>query len=251
MATGYVLTHRKIWRSNHFKKEPFTEREAFIWMVCEASWEDRETLITGELCKISRGELCHSIRHMALEWGWQKSKVHRFLCKLKSGTVIGTRLERGSVVISICNYDEYQDISKQGGTQIGTANGTILKKDIKTYSKKEKIYKKEKGFSDAFNAFWNECPKKVAKLEASKAFEKATRVTTPDAITAAMKRAAKKWLDDGTDKQYIPHPSTWLNRGCYLDEDTQPSPEPDDYYTRKLKELGANEQPNVIQLRSS
>ena len=70
---------------------------------------------------------------------------------------------------------------------------------------------------NAFDQFWKIYPKKIAKKEARKAFEK----IAPDAhllerMLAAVQtqKRSKQWQD----KQYIPNPATWLRRGQWEDE---------------------------------
>lgn len=101
-----------------------------------------------------------------------------------------------------------------------------LKKD-----KKLKNDKEDKGraspYSDAFTVWWDVYPRKAGKLKAAKAYEaaasriKAERSCDPlDAygrlLDAVVEFAAS---DKGRgDKQFIPHPTTWLNEGRYDDD---------------------------------
>lgn len=71
-----------------------------------------------------------------------------------------------------------------------------------------------------FELFWAAYPKKKAKKAAWEAFKK----VNPDEelfkrIMEAIGRArtSQEWLKDGG--QYIPHPATWLNGGCWDDEE--------------------------------
>jgi uncharacterized protein YdaU (DUF1376 family) len=73
---------------------------------------------------------------------------------------------------------------------------------------------KRAGVSDPnFQDFWSAYPRKAGKAAAERAWAKAMRVTTAEAIGAALRAA--KWPDD---PQYIPHPATWLNQGRWDDE---------------------------------
>lgn len=71
----------------------------------------------------------------------------------------------------------------------------------------------------AFDAFWQAYPKKVAKLDALKAFKRA-RLKNGDfeAAMAALESAKQsdQWLRD--DGKYIPHPATWLRKRRFEDE---------------------------------
>lgn len=67
-----------------------------------------------------------------------------------------------------------------------------------------------------FDTFWRAYPKKVGKLEAQRAWHKATRTgaTVGTVLTAlAWQKASDQWR-----RGYIPNPSTYLNQGRWMDE---------------------------------
>ncbi|WP_202905619.1 hypothetical protein [Cypionkella psychrotolerans] len=87
---GTVNIARDIWRNTAFKSQPFTEREAFVWLIMEASYKAREKRVGNVTVSLVRGQLVASIRFMADAWGWQKSTVDRFLKRLENRDMIGT-----------------------------------------------------------------------------------------------------------------------------------------------------------------
>lgn len=73
---------------------------------------------------------------------------------------------------------------------------------------------------ERFETFWKAYPRKVSKDAARKAFakRKPTEELLNNMIGAiAKQRLSDQWVKDGG--QYIPHPSTWLNNGSWMDED--------------------------------
>jgi len=70
----------------------------------------------------------------------------------------------------------------------------------------------------AFDLFWKLYPLKKGKEDAKKAFERALKKTTVEAILAAV--ADQIGWEDWTkeDGKFIPHPATWLNAGRWSDE---------------------------------
>lgn len=80
-----------------------------------------------------------------------------------------------------------------------------------------------------FEQFWAECPRKVGKGAARKAWIKAIKRADPAEIAEAMTAHAQHWRDSGTEERFVPHPSTWLNEDRWLDELRAPPPadEPD------------------------
>jgi hypothetical protein len=65
----------------------------------------------------------------------------------------------------------------------------------------------------AFEEFWLHYPRKIGKLAAEKAWRKAIKSTDPYTIIAAVKSYAFP-----ADRQFVPHPATWLNAGRWMDE---------------------------------
>lgn len=121
---GVFAVDRGLFEHPMFADESLTEREAWMWLVSEAAWKDRPRRIGSVVVHLRRGQLAASIRFMAEAWGWSKSKVGRFLDRLKTGTMIGHETGHGVSIITICNYDKYQRVSLPEGTIIGTETGT-------------------------------------------------------------------------------------------------------------------------------
>lgn len=115
-VSGTVNISRDIWRDTAFKAQPFTEREAFVWMIMEASYKARDRRVGNVSVHLERGQLASSIRFMADAWDWQKSTVDRFLKRLENRDMIGTDSGTGVNVITICKYDEYQSKPNESGT---------------------------------------------------------------------------------------------------------------------------------------
>lgn len=75
----------------------------------------------------------------------------------------------------------------------------------------------------SFAEFWQVYPRKVGKDAARKSWGNAVkRATIPD-IMAALARQV--WP---VDRQFIPHPSTWLNQGRWQDDPLAAAPAPTD-----------------------
>ena len=113
---GNVNISRGIFTDEAFKGQPLTEREAFVWLVMEASWKSRVKHVGNEIFSLQRGQLAASVRFMANAWGWEKSTVDRYLKRLKKRDMIGTVSGTGCNLITICNYNKYQGGEKAIGT---------------------------------------------------------------------------------------------------------------------------------------
>jgi hypothetical protein len=120
-VSGFYLLHRG-WRSNPvFQDEPCSEREAWVWLIEEAAWQDRRQRIGKVIVSVKRGQLAVSTRFLAEAWGWAHSKARRFLERLEKEAMIDTAADTGVTIVTICNYERYQSPEFSGDTDAGTA----------------------------------------------------------------------------------------------------------------------------------
>ncbi|AWJ91430.1 hypothetical protein Sp245p_16425 (plasmid) [Azospirillum baldaniorum] len=106
--SGFYLMHRG-WQDNPvFNDEPFSRRDAWVWLVETANYADGVWGAKGKTVRLQRGQLCRSIRDMAATWKWDRSKVSRFIARLVSDDMIRYTADDGVCLITICNYDRYQ-----------------------------------------------------------------------------------------------------------------------------------------------
>jgi DNA-binding transcriptional MocR family regulator len=116
--SGYFQMARGWMENEFFSAEPFTDREAWIWIIEQAAWRPGKVRIKGTIIDLQRGDLSFSVRFLAEKWRWSKSRVDRFLKRLaaenmistrsKNGTTAGHQAGQGQSVITICNYEKYQ-----------------------------------------------------------------------------------------------------------------------------------------------
>jgi hypothetical protein len=73
-----------------------------------------------------------------------------------------------------------------------------------------------------FELFYRQYPRKVSKVAALKIYRRIVtkgEATPADLLAGAMRYAAER---SGQDPKYTKHPATWLNSGCWADEQTAP-----------------------------
>lgn len=120
-TSGVFAVDRGVFDHPVFADEPFSEREAWLYLVSEAAWKPHRRRLGKFICDLQRGQLAASIRFLADRWRWDRSRVHRFLLRLKREKMIETADETGISVISICNYGTYQRVSLPNETVDETA----------------------------------------------------------------------------------------------------------------------------------
>lgn len=76
----------------------------------------------------------------------------------------------------------------------------------------------KKKFMLEFNEFWAKFPRKIGKASARRKWE--TKIKTQElaqSVIEGLTRALRFWDEDGTETQFIPHPTTWLNQERWND----------------------------------
>lgn len=75
--------------------------------------------------------------------------------------------------------------------------------------------------TEAFDLFWSSYPRKVGRVAARKAYDKALKLAAPDEILRGVERLRAEVA--GRDPKFTPHPSSWLAAGRWDDEAAQPT----------------------------
>jgi hypothetical protein len=217
--SGTVNIARSLFQDDAFKTQPYTEREAFMWLVMEASWRDRTKRVGNITVELKRGQLAASIRFMAEAWQWEKSTVDRFLKRLEKRDMIGTDCGTGLNVITVCKYNDYQGGETSSGTEenekrdsSGTAAGqTRIPDAIPDAIHKEGIAH--------FAEFWAVYPHRDGKRgrkPAEAKYRAAVKAGVPEQSIIA---AARRYGGDSRVKAgFARDPTTWLNQAGWEDE---------------------------------
>lgn len=106
---GYVKIPRDLFEDPTLTSVRFTRPWAMIDLIQLAKFNDCQEYVNGRYITLKRGQLCKSIRQLANRWGWNERTVMRFLDVLVSTTVITLSVQHSTHIISINNYDQYND----------------------------------------------------------------------------------------------------------------------------------------------
>lgn len=125
-------------------------REHWIWekpqylkwwldLLMLAEWKDRRKMFGSSICIIKRGQLATSNRFLRDRWQCKSDDepmqtpspktVMKFLSMLERDGMIkrdNTTLPNRVTLITICNYENYQSISDDGGGNVDDAMGNAL-----------------------------------------------------------------------------------------------------------------------------
>jgi DNA replication protein DnaD len=78
-------------------------------MLLSANHKDNKIPFDGGLYEVKRGSFITSIRKLCERWGWSNTKVVKFLNLCVNEKMITYFSDKKKTVISIANYDLYQD----------------------------------------------------------------------------------------------------------------------------------------------
>lgn len=207
-----------------FGREPFSRRDAWIWLIEHAAFTPRRVDVFGRIVEVQRGQLCRSLRDIAKEWGWDEAKVRRFLSRLQKENMIRCDTDARRTIITICNYEQYQNAGCVGDAE-PDAEATHHRRITDAQNKERKEGKEGNlesiGQAPArddgeFEQWWEHVPRKVAKGQARKAFRAARKKADFATLLTGIQRYAASV--SGQDPKFIAHPATWLNGERWIDD---------------------------------
>lgn len=150
---SYYLMHRG-WMEHHlFENARYSEREAWCWLIENASFAPSKMRHHREVIAMGRGDIPTSYRKLSDKWKWSVNTVRGFLAMLIADGMISVKTDTGFLVITICNYDKYQFTEKKADTtpdthpdtHPDTGSDTTPDTNINKGIKKDKELKEKKG----------------------------------------------------------------------------------------------------------
>lgn len=137
------ITDHWIWNNPVFLK-------AWITLIIAVNYEEKKSLIHGELISCKRGQSLFSLNTWVKQFGkgWTVQKVRTFFELLKNDSMIEVEGLRKTTRLTICNYESYQEVQQTNNTQRTdkqhTDNTQITStKEYKELKKKSKIVEGE------------------------------------------------------------------------------------------------------------
>lgn len=235
MNKGWFKVYRGWMDSPCFRNND--DRIAFLWMLEAAAIKDITISINNSPTVIRRGQFSHSTRFMSEALRLSQTKVRRLLKHFEKWRLIDIDSDTGQNVINICNYSIYQAGLQECGSETGASNDNRAPQDRLgggSNNKNDKNDKNDKdlsntppspsaqsknAYSDNFETWWKEYPKKQSKGGAYKKYAKAIKDgASHEELLEGVKRYNDHIKANSIQALYIKHPTTWLNNECWHDE---------------------------------
>lgn len=115
--TGWIKIYRKLSDNPLWTCEPFTRGQAWVDLIMLASFDDVFFFVRGIQVAQKRGQVCWSEANLADRWKWSRTKLRKFLNDLEKEHQIIQQKNNVIQVITIVNYEEYQEKEPQDGQQ--------------------------------------------------------------------------------------------------------------------------------------
>ena len=232
MHRGYFALWRR-YQDHPFWKEKreFSKAEAWLDILWEVQHkEEPQEVVLGMTCLVCEyGESLKSLETWSKRWGWNKSRVRRFLQLLKNMNQIRHTSEKKTTRITVLNYSQYDPKRNDSETQVKrkrNASETTATPDKNVNNKRTTT---TDGYSENFQAFWEEYPKKIGK---AKAFTHWKKHKCDNGIFELIMKSLDEhknsagWIKD--NGQFIPQGDTWVSGRRW--EDTPNASQVDDIW---------------------
>lgn len=206
---GWISVHRKITENPMYFSEKFTRMQAWIDMLLIANHTEGYFYIRGNKVVVKRGQIGLGQDRLASRWQWSRGKVQRFLCELENSKQIVRLKNNVTTLISIVNYENYQDCDTTNRSTDGQQTDQqtdINNKNNKNNNENKNLY--------PFELFWNIYDKKIGKKDKiKKKWEKLSVVMQKQIL-----EYLPKYIEAVPDKQFRKNPETFLNNEGWNDE---------------------------------
>lgn len=108
MKNGWIKISRNI--TSHWLWQDAERLKWWLDLLFMASWEDKEVLHDAHKFTLHRGQMIASISFLAERWGRNNNTIIKYLKLLEAENMIIRKvLHRQTAIITICNYESYQD----------------------------------------------------------------------------------------------------------------------------------------------
>jgi len=134
MGEGFITLHRSVQK--HWIWQEPEALKFWIALLQEANWQEKKTMFNGSLLTVKRGELVFGRIKYSRLLNISEKKIRRYLDLLQKEQMIGQQKTNKYTLISITNYESYQNEANKGPTK-GQQRATSKQVNNKTIKGKQ------------------------------------------------------------------------------------------------------------------
>lgn len=131
--SGWFAVKRGITSHALFKGKP-DRLAVWLWLLDNAVWKDTTHDVKGHTVQVPRGSVCASERHISEQCGVGYQVVRTAIKRFKSEHMINATPTHGKNLITLCNYEKYQDPKSDTNAQ---GNATLTQHQRNPNAQKE------------------------------------------------------------------------------------------------------------------
>lgn len=125
---GWIKIYRDL--QDHWLAQDMEKLGRWTSLLLMAAHEDKKTLVGNQLIELKRGQLIASNSFLAERWNTSERTVLRFLDLLESDSMLHRCTHRKVTIITICNYDSYQEKRKGKVTNTCTDDAPMAHQSV-------------------------------------------------------------------------------------------------------------------------
>ena len=219
MDNSFILLYRKSIDSRAFKNEGLWK--VWTWCLMKSSYKKRWVSVkVGRAeteVEVMPGQFIFGRNSASKQLKMNPNTIWKRMQKLKTMQNLTIESNTKYSIISIINWDTYQNIENKGNIE---SNNQVTTKcqPSNTNNKVNNINKDKKEiYTSNFLSFWLKYPKKIGKGAAFKSYNN-IKQPRPSLQIILQSIEEHQNTEQWENKQFIPNPATWLNQRRWEDE---------------------------------
>ena len=140
MMAGWIKIYREL--ADHWLASQPEKLGWWVLLLLKAEREDRKVFVGNQIVELKRGQIIASNSFLADLWRTSERTVGRFLDVLEEEKMLHRCTHRKITVLTICNYESYQESKRVRRTDVCTDDAGILPESCRQY-KEDRERKKE------------------------------------------------------------------------------------------------------------
>ena len=204
---GWITLHRQIADNPMWLSETFTRSQAWIDLLILANHKESSFYVRDNQITVKRGQIGRSEEYFSSRWKWSRTKIRNFLKKLETEQQITRSKSHVLQIITIINYDKYQEKEQQENNKKTTRKQQEnIYNNVNNVKQDNKILQKHEAFAEHFYKMLKENemtiktinPKSVNWIKPIQLLETTDKVEWEIIVNAA------RYYFDNLNSQYIP-----------------------------------------------
>lgn len=226
---GWLKLYRSILDSAVFQDAEILK--VWIWLLCNVAFEQHDTICYGKVINLKPGQIATGRKKIAQCTDLNENKVYRALTALKSLGNIEIKATNKYSIITVVNWDKYQDENGKRTANEQQANSKTTTEEQQTNNKRTQHKNGNNGKNEKeiymcpfFDRAWELFPNKKGKSAVSKKAIRELAEAGEAVVIAAIENYKAEIQRKGTEEKYILHGSTFFN-GRWRDYVVEDKPE--------------------------